>query len=54
MFRVEFHTDNAAFEHDSEVPRILTGIADKVEQGQRSGQIRDANGNTVGWWRWDA
>lgn len=58
MFKIEFETDNAAFEdmQTEEVARILREIADKVENGSFSfacGVVRDYNGNTVGKWLLD-
>jgi len=53
-FTVTFRTDNAAFEAAGEVPRILRGIADKVEGGSYEyGTIVDINGNKVGHWHDD-
>ena len=49
---ISFNTDNDAFGHgrqDAEVSRILRQLADKIETtGAREGVIRDANGNTIG------
>jgi hypothetical protein len=52
MFKIEFATDNAAFDDDGagEVARILRAVADQVEAGGGQGQARDYNGNTVGQW----
>lgn len=52
MFKVEFSTGNAAFadDPDGEPARILREIAKKLADGARDGNIRDANGNTIGWW----
>lgn len=49
-FHVEIRTDNAAFDDDAntEVARILRGIADALEEGAREGLARDANGADVG------
>lgn len=52
MMKIEFETDNAAFEVDyqeNEVSRILRKIAHDVVS-QRSGIIFDANGNKIGTW----
>lgn len=55
MFKVEFATDNAAFEGGnrvSEAARILREIADKMESGAQigGGRVHDLNGNHVGHW----
>ena len=49
-FRIRIETGNDAFDQveQSEVARILREVADKVEQGNSSGGILDANGNKVG------
>lgn len=56
MFKVEFATDNAAFEDvNSEVARILRDLADKVDSGTRTdGRVMDYNGNAVGKWSLDS
>ena len=54
-FRIGFTTDNAAFfdevtekrTHD-EVVRLLRQVADRLESGELSGDVRDINGNKVG------
>lgn len=50
MFTLKFETRNAAFDDfpASESARILREIAQKIEEGQLSGKIRDVNGNHVG------
>lgn len=51
MFKLQFDTDNAAFDGDSqwtEMPRILREVATNVEHGILSGVIRDINGNRIG------
>ena len=55
MFTLEIKTDNAAFgDGDShtdcaaEVARILRELADKLDNLQPSGTVRDSKGNTVG------
>jgi len=56
MFKIEFETDNAAFQDGdgpAEVARILQILAVKVEDGQTSGTVRDINGNTVGSWSYE-
>ncbi|WP_130537729.1 hypothetical protein [Thiomicrorhabdus indica] len=47
---VEIQTGNAAFELDekAELSRILRELADKVEQGFEEINLRDFNGNKVG------
>lgn len=49
-FKIEFATDNAAFEEDAsqETAHILREIADKIMEGQINGSIRDTNGNRIG------
>lgn len=57
MFKLEFTTDNAAFEGDdgaNEVARILKKIANAVSgDGSEGGTIHDFNGNKVGQWSLD-
>lgn len=54
MFKLEIDTGNAAFDNDGdgdrhgEVARILRELADRIEAGNRNGQIYDVNGNHVG------
>lgn len=54
MLRIEFETDNDAFEDSltSEVARILREIANKIENGDDlgGGSVKDVNGNTIGSW----
>lgn len=53
MFKLQFSTDNAAFEGDSkwmEIDTILRAVADRAGDGQTSGIIWDSNGNRVGQW----
>jgi len=59
MFRIQFETDNAAFEGADlgpEIARILRRAADEAERseahlaGGLSYPVRDVNGNTVGVW----
>lgn len=55
-FRLEFETDNAAFEGDQklfECARILRRAADQLFSGRGSAEIRDVNGNLVGAWSTD-
>jgi hypothetical protein len=50
--------DNAAFADndntDLELGRILRGLAQRVEEGDRSGVLRDANGRVVGRFRMES
>jgi hypothetical protein len=46
--KIEFKTNNAAFEDPGEVSRILREIAGNIEAGKLSGSARDANGQPVG------
>lgn len=50
MFKLEFRTDNAAFDNNKkeEISRILREIAGSVYQGYTEGIIRDINGNIMG------
>jgi hypothetical protein len=53
MFRLTIETDNAAFEDDGELARILRRLADKVDAvpaGWDHGNVMDTNGNNVGEW----
>lgn len=53
MFKLQFATDNAAFDGDlkwMEIDAILRAVADKAGDGQASGVIRDSNGNRIGQW----
>lgn len=54
-FRIEFDTDNAAFEDAlyEETKRILEDISDQIYYGHREGTIRDSNGNRIGSWEAD-
>jgi hypothetical protein len=55
-FKLEFETDNAAFEEgdcpEVEIVRILRDVAATVADldGTKSGNVVDSNGNTVGSW----
>lgn len=56
MVRIEFATDNAAFEEApaTEAARILKAIARQIETGAAfDGTIYDINGNRVGAWSMD-
>lgn len=50
MFKLEFETDNAAFEYGAgtETNRILRDVARRIKDGDLDGKIRDLNGNTIG------
>jgi hypothetical protein len=53
-FKLEFDCDNAAFgespiERLDEVARILRSLGDHVG-GMPTGQVRDVNGNGIGFW----
>ena len=48
MLKVEFETDNAAFEDPGEAARILHKIADAIESGRVYGELYDINGNRIG------
>lgn len=50
---IKFEVDNSAFSNNDgpgEVARILRDLATKIENGRESGQVMDANGNSVGQW----
>lgn len=50
MFKLEFETDNAAFETDAaaEANHTLQEIAGCLRAGYTEGIIRDINGNRIG------
>ncbi len=58
MFRLEFSTDNEAFQETAtlyhtklyEMDRILNLVIEKIWEHETSGTIHDANGNTIGKW----
>ena len=53
IVRIEFHTDNAAFEdyRNFGIATILNGIAYKLQYlDQTEGVVRDFNGNAIGTW----
>lgn len=57
MFKLQFDTDNAAFEDGAdvaEIRRILQEIAERVAGHWISGPISDINGNTIGWWTYES
>jgi hypothetical protein len=49
-FNVKISTGNAAFEDNAgtELARILRELADKLDNGETTGILRDYNGNRVG------
>ncbi len=50
--RIAFSTDNAAFEdYTYERSRIVNDAMRRNAEGERSGRLMDANGNTVGSFR---
>jgi len=54
VFNIKFKTDNAAFRDGGfsyEINQILTNIITKVEDGLKTGECMDTNGNIVGEWR---
>lgn len=55
MFKLEFSTDNAAFEGEFEVEviRILETVSDRVNKWHREELVKDINGNTIGKWSLD-
>lgn len=53
IVRIEFHTDNAAFEdyRTLEIADILKDIAEIINNNyETEGVIRDFNGNRIGTW----
>lgn len=50
MFKLEFDTDNAAFDHRaaSETARILREVGEKIKNGYFNGKVMDVNGNSIG------
>ena len=55
MFKIEFETDDDAFQHDnfsSEVERILKADTERVKRGDKEAKIRDNNGNAIGTFSW--
>jgi len=52
--KLEIKMDNAAFDEEGgdgwhyEAARILRDAADKIENGESEGNLRDFNGNLVG------
>ena len=52
MVRIEFETENAAFEDGGreEITRILLRLIQKIGAGLEAGSILDVNGNRIGSW----
>jgi len=52
-FTVKFSTDNAAFADDytGEVRTILEAVIDALEGGAGSGNLKDINGNLIGYFK---
>ena len=50
--KININLDNAAFEDEGEISRILRKLADKISYDGSidSGKIIDINGNSVGTW----
>ena len=48
--KIEFRTDTAAFCDPEETPRIIREVTGKIESGSFSGNIRDINGNLIGYY----
>ena len=49
-FKMELRMDNAAFEDNGELPRILRDLAEKIDRlKQPPYLLYDINGNKVGW-----
>lgn len=50
--KININLDNAAFEDEGEISRILRQLADKISYDGRidGGKIMDVNGNSVGTW----
>jgi hypothetical protein len=53
MFKLEFETDNDAFQsgdNQEEVAKILATIAKEIAAGKKYDNVRDVNGNKIGYW----
>lgn len=51
VFRLTIETNNDAFTNGRkpiELARLLNVVAKRIRNGETEGQVRDANGNTVG------
>lgn len=49
-FIVKIETGNAAMSGGRDVAAVLREVAERLERGEEAGNVRDANGNTVGGW----
>lgn len=54
-FKIEFETGNQAFKSNDnrEIIDILNRIVQSLSQGNFAGNIRDSDGNTVGYWAYN-
>lgn len=50
-FTIQIESGNTAMQTPEDVAEALRKAADKITQGGEDGTIRDANGNTVGFWQ---
>lgn len=50
MLVLTMDTDNAAFEDENEVPRVMERFMAQWLNGKRTGSLVDSNGNVVGSW----
>lgn len=53
MTRIEYSTDNAAFEEGSPINehlRILERVREGIAHGRTDGVVNDSNGNAIGRW----
>lgn len=53
VFRLEIKIGNAAMKEVGDLAEALRKLADRVDEGNVNGVIRDENGNTVGGFRLD-
>lgn len=54
-FVVKFNTDNDAFDGEMglmEIAHLLSEVIEDLDYYD-CGVIRDTNGNTIGYWRWE-
>jgi hypothetical protein len=59
MIKIEFDTDNAAFDDSveqgsffCEVEQVLEQVKRGLDSGRDEGRMRDSNGNLVGYWKY--
>jgi hypothetical protein len=54
-FSLEFHLDNAEAAEDPEIAAkvYLDKVAARVYEGYRTGPIKDGNGGTIGYFKFD-